>query len=434
MNNPSENQVNWVTQATDRCVKCGMCLQVCPTYLATLNESESPRGRLSLIQSMVKNELACSDQLVAHLDSCLQCRACEDICPSDVSYGAIIDQGLAFADKHKTRSQLHRISKKTGLAIIKSPAYLQQFLGLLSITQFSGFNWITGLLLSLFNSELALFFRRLPVIRTFSYHKKYYAATNEHRGDVALFTGCIAKSFDSQTLESTVNVLNKLGYGVHIPFEQVCCGALHQHNAAPQTAKKLQRENVTAFDNLNIEAIISTASGCGSMLKESDKNPPSDSSFNTTSQTSGTGSDKNFSDKVVDISQFLTTIDWPDNVTLDELNKTIAVHDPCSLRRVLHQHNEPHQLLKKITAANIIPLPGNDSCCGAAGSYMLTHPGMAKQLRDSKLQQLNDTPVDYLATSNIGCALHFKQGMANHSDIEVIHPIVLIDRQLAVLK
>ena len=424
MSNTSENQltqIKWLTQATDRCVKCGMCLQACPTYLATQNEAESPRGRISLIQSMVKNELAYSQSLTAHLESCLQCRACEDICPSDVTYGAIIDQGLALTDKQKISTPLQRISKKTGLAIIKSPAYLSQFLGLVSIAQFPGFNLITGLLLSLFNSPLASFFKRLPNIRTFSYHKTYYAATNNHRGDVALFTGCIAKTFDSLTLEATINVLNKLGYGVHIPLGQGCCGALHQHNAQPQAAKELETKNIAAFDNLNIDAIISTASGCGSMLKEYENKPTSDTQ-------------KNFTDRVVDISQFLMSIDWPDNITLTELNKTIAIHDPCSLRRVLHQHNEPHQLLKKIAATTIIPLPDNDQCCGAAGSYMLTHPEMANKLRDSKLQQIDNTSIDYLATSNIGCALHFKQGLNNHSQMEVIHPVVLIDRQLAVLE
>ena len=177
MNKPLENQktqTEWLTQATDRCVKCGMCLQACPTYLATQNEAESPRGRISLIQSMVKNELDYSESLISHLESCLQCRACEDICPSDVVYGAIIDQGLVLADKHKKSTYLQRISKKTGLAIIKSPAYLSQFLSLVSITQFPGFNQITGLLLSLVNSPLASFYKRLPNIRPSSYHKTYY--------------------------------------------------------------------------------------------------------------------------------------------------------------------------------------------------------------------------------------------------------------------
>jgi glycolate oxidase iron-sulfur subunit len=410
-------------QFTDRCVKCGMCSQVCPTYLKTLDEGESPRGRISLVQGFLAGQLAITPKFKAHLDNCLKCRACEDICPSDVPFGAIIDSADSLIEANYNGRLSSRVLKKAGLAAIKSPALLSVLFSLLRWYQHTGFQWLMSHSLLANKSRLAMLNKTLPAIPAKTNWQSYYKPDNTHQGDVALFTGCIARTLDQETLQATINVLTRTGYGVHVPAEQVCCGALHQHNGAQAQVSDLTFRNIKTFSQLKIDAIITTASGCGVSLAESPQ---------TSDLTSQTKNHSNtFFEKVTDINTFLSRITWPQNVSLKPLKKTVAVHDPCSLRRVLHQHDKPYELLRRIPDINLTALPGNEQCCGAAGSYVLTHPRMANSLRDDKLKNIAEHPIDILVTSNIGCALHFSAGLKeNNPDIEVVHPVVLIDRQL----
>jgi len=158
-----------------------------------------------------------------------------------------------------------------------------------------------------------------------------------------------------------------------------------------------------------------TASGCGATLKEyAALNPGADS----------------FTRKVVDISAFIASAPWPDNVTLEPLKARVAIHDPCSLTHVLRQHEPPYAMLRKIPGIELISLPDRARCCGAAGSYMLTHPTNADALRDEKLASIKHLDARILVTSNIGCALHLAAGLrAMNLSIEVMHPITLLARQ-----
>src|SRR5262245_23894120 len=79
--------------ALDPCVHCGFCLPACPTYLATGDEADSPRGRILLMRALERDEMTSADAaLVQHLDACLGCRGCEPVCPSGVQYGRGLEQ------------------------------------------------------------------------------------------------------------------------------------------------------------------------------------------------------------------------------------------------------------------------------------------------------------------------------------------------------
>lgn len=422
--NPNFKQNAAIEQLADRCVKCGMCLQSCPTYQKTLDEGESPRGRISLIQGVFSGELKITSKLVTHLDNCLKCRACEDICPSDVPYGAIIDTSLDHIESNFKRGLFYRTFRKTGLSLVKNTPLLSTFFSMLRFYQQSGLQWLASHSIFAINSRFAQLNSALPSVPKKSNWQAYYPPLNTHQGDVALFTGCIARTLDEKTLQSSINVMTKLGYGVHVPQNQRCCGALHQHNGAKQQANLLLKYNHQVFGELKIDAIITAASGCGTVLAEGFN--LAEDSINIEQQCTNA-----VSTEIIDINTFLSTIKWPENIILKPLNKTIALHDPCSLRRVWRQHDKPYKLLKKIPQINIESLPHNDQCCGAAGSYMLTHPRMANSLRDDKLNLIQTQPFDFLATSNIGCALHFAAGLKEkQAEIEIVHPVVLIDRQI----
>lgn len=398
-----------------------MCLPQCPTYLKTLDEGESPRGRISLIQALINNQLALTPQLVTHLSNCLKCRACEDICPSQVPYGLIIDQAQRYIESNQALTWRKRFARHVFYASISK--YRRLTSSLLHGYQSSGLRWLaqkSGLLASI---KLARWDNMLPVLSKKHKWKDYYAPKNTQRGTVALFTGCISDIVEQNTLASTISVLTRFGYRVILPKKQTCCGALYLHNGNYEQAYEFIKTNLSAFAQLPVEAIISTASGCGLFLHD------------YAELTDLSEDDKEFArsmaGKVRDINDFLTAIEWPKYLKINPLHKRVAVHDPCSLTRILRQQNNPYRLLEKIPGIDLYSLPSNNQCCGAAGSYMLTHPEMANRLREDKLADLLDQNVDLLVTSNVGCALHLRAGLkARHQEIEVLHPIELLNRQV----
>ena len=409
---------------TDRCVKCGLCLPHCPTYGKTQDEGESPRGRIALIEGLANGRLTLTPRLEAHLDSCLACRACENVCPSGVQYGAIIDAGRALVAVQRAP----RVHEKLLNMLINRKPLLQVGTRLLRFYQRSGLRRVVrgSGLLKLVRPIINL--ARLdallpPLVAVHTLQEYYPPLGTDKRGDVALFTGCIASVMDTTTLNSAIRLLTACGYGVHVPQTQGCCGALHLHSGAPQQARALAIQNFEAFigskAGLKIDTIISTASGCGAQLVEYSK------------MDDDTGRLKIFSEKVRDISEFLASISWPTHITFRPLNARVAVHDSCSLRHVLHQHAHPYTLLGKIPGINLVPLPGNAQCCGAAGAYMITQPVLADALRNDKLAALKSSNAELLVTSNMGCALHIAAGLREAGqEIEVIHPITLLARQL----
>ncbi len=245
----------------------------------------------------------------------------------------------------------------------------------------------------------------------------FYPANGRRRGAVALFTGCIARLTDQATLQATVRVLTLLGYDVHVPAVQGCCGALHQHGGELDMARDLMRVNLRAFGGLPVDAIVVTASGCAAMLREY-------------SQWLD-GEAPTFTAKVTDISAFLVRSDALDGMGFRPLRRRIAVHDPCTLANVLRQIDPVYALLRRIPEAEVFPLPENNLCCGAAGLYHLVQPEMAGRLRADKLAPLARLMPDILVTSNVGCAMYLAAGIREAAmHIEVTHPVVLIERQL----
>jgi len=393
---------------------CGMCSQHCPTYQLTANENESPRGRIALIAALNSGQLNTTDtHLQTHLEHCTGCRACEAYCPSGVHFGTIMDTARALLPNQPPPSTL---SPQTTRWL-----RIYQRSGLQKITRASGLLKPLG---------LAQKENLLPHIPDTPDWRSYYPANPEidHCGDVALFTGCIANVFDREALDASRRLLNALGYGVHVPPTQGCCGAMALHNGQTDEATALAQQNLDAFSKLDVQAIVHTASGCTARLSEY-------------SQQLSDAQD--FVHTIKDISQFLVELKWPTDLPIAPLHKTIALHTPCSLQNVLRQTDAPHQLLQRIPELEVVPLAQSARCCGGAGQYMLEQSDFARQLREQTLDALNDiSPVektqqeiDTLVTSNLGCALHLAAGLRERGEaITVTHPVVLLARQLRLIK
>ncbi|MCR4333039.1 MAG: heterodisulfide reductase-related iron-sulfur binding cluster [Sulfuricaulis sp.] len=399
---------------------CGLCLPHCPTYGLLHDESESPRGRLSLMLALAKNELPLSDKLELHLARCLDCRACEKVCPSYVSYGLALDSARALIEAEREPSASPAARSVSILQwLVEEPGRVRTLGKFLWLYHRSGLQWLlrTSHLLKLFRfAELEANLLTSPPAPKAA--AEIYPTERKSKGKVTIFTGCLTQVTDQQTLISAIRLLNRLGYEVHVPPDQGCCGALHLHSGLPEKTAEFMGRNIKAFAG-DTGPILCAASGCTATLGEYAKYRENDKSADR------------FSARVTDLNQFLAGLAWSSDIAFRPLKKRIAVHDPCSLTNVLRQEDKPYALLTRIPGAEIIPLPENSLCCGAAGTYHLTQTRIARQLRAPKIDHLRRLAPDILVTSNSGCAMYLAAGIREAGlAIEVIHPVVLLERQI----
>ena len=377
----------------DRCVACGLCLPHCPTYHKTGSEADSPRGRLQLMSAVAKEILPNNARFKQHIDLCLGCRNCESACPNGVRYGALIDSVRATVPTPSnvgTSVMAWLTTKRKVFNLVSDGLRLSQKIGVLKP-------------LSQLHPSLKRAVNKLPLLTPSQSWKAHYPSQNKV-GDVSLFLGCISNAFDAETLRAAIFALNNLGYDVHIPDTQTCCGGLARQQGDALGSAALLQTNQAAFNATH--PVLTVASGCGAGLKD----------YTTLA--------------IQDISDFLLACDWS-AITLQPLCKTIAVHDPCTLRNVQKSHASVHALLKKIPEATITPLKGNAQCCGGAGAYMLNQRAMAEALLSDKVQSIAAGQYAMLATSNIGCAMHIGAGInAQAVPTQVMHPITILAKQM----
>ncbi|MDH5601494.1 MAG: (Fe-S)-binding protein [Gammaproteobacteria bacterium] len=409
---------NHILSLADRCVKCGLCLPQCPTYALTENENESPRGRIALIQGWLTGQLKPSEKLMNHLDQCLLCRRCERVCPSAVPYGEIIDRAKNLLKENRSTSFYTGI-KQLSLKTLMNKKFSSPLINGLRFLQKSG-----GLFL-LRKSQLGKLLGLQPYLEILPELDKpfkpehFYPAITTKQGEVALFTGCLSGSFDSKTVEASIRLLTRLGYDVHIPPQQGCCGALHMHDGNQKQAVNFANHNIQSFNPLkNIKTVISLVNACTSQLKE----------------YPGLNTSDSFSTEVKDIIEFLSEVDWPENITMIPLNKTVALQIPCSLQNSLRAEEKLITLLQRIPGISLPPDAIYNKCCGAAGTYFVNFPETSDKLKLQALDKLTKSQPDLIISSNLGCALQLKAGLKQQNNkAEVIHPVLLLEQQLKLI-
>ncbi len=416
----------YIPDATE-CMGCGLCVSLCPTYQLFRIEAETPRSRARTIDKIINSDSAVSDEELKHLNNCTQCRACETICPSKMAYGHLFD--LARQQRLQAGASERRVNllAAIGFKLIEHKALLYAATVLIRLYQKTGLQFLLRKtsLLRLIKLDKA---ESLMPEADISNLAERYPTGKQHRGNVALFTGCISNHFDRKTLLASIKLLNYIGFDVLIPKEQTCCGAIHLHQGKTAIADKMAVLNTGVFNSLDIEAIIYTASGCGLMLNEYEQENDGDASDT-----------KRFGSRLYDITEFLN-LQWPEDISLKEPysnvsheNRIVAVHEPCSQRNVpkpelgnegvWNRHQHVYALLEKIHEITVIPLPDNQICCGAGGVHMLTHPEIAEPLRNAKLAHFEQSKADLLVSTNIGCGLHLNAGLARN---KVVHPVALL--------
>lgn len=382
----------------DLCVKCGLCLPHCPTYRQTLNEGESPRGRIALLQSWTQKNIALTPQLEAHIDGCLACGACEPVCPAHVPYGRLLDHGrelLAQARPGRVRA-LRLLAPLLTTAGLRTPV-----IALLWLYQRAGLSWLIRRFHLLGRGSLARLESLLPPLPL----PRRAHHTESVTADVGLFTGCTGAALEPEVLRAAQTLLERCGYRVAIPPGQVCCGAVHQHAGLGEPARALRRRNAAAF--AVCEVITGVASGCTAEL----------------ARTPELGRER-----VRDIHELLLA--RIERLNFRPLRARVAVHTPCTLSHGLHAHQAVNTLLRKIPELELVELDPTQTCCGAAGSYLLTQPQMADALLQAKISAARLLDPDFILSSNIGCSLHLAAGVRRAGlRVPVRHPLAILARQ-----
>ena len=378
-----------LSKAADQCVMCGMCLPHCPTYQVSQHEAESPRGRISLIKAFAEGQLTASRSLETHIQSCTGCLKCQQICPAKVNYQAIIDTGKdIYRHKQNLSSRfLQRVSIETsthawGHSAIRLTSRLAKGLPIVS--------------------------RHVQLLKRVAVKRAPQTNRTNHRSIVNIFPGCTGSLFDQQTLNSLITLLDAMGIGTQLPKEIICCGALSQHSGLLHQAENNIAQCKEYFSKQDSDILLSFASGCGRQLSEHLTDSPT---------------------KHFDASHWLNMHDAIKDIKFSNTSQRVLIHNPCSLNILEQQHT--HALLKRIPDIELVQFNDNLACCGAGG-LQLTSPQQSNQrLIDKKINTIRAIKPDIIVSSNIGCALNFQLGLENTGlDIEVIHPLTLLARQL----
>ncbi|UVM01554.1 MULTISPECIES: glycolate oxidase subunit GlcF [Pseudomonas] len=381
------------------CVHCGFCNATCPTYQLLGDELDGPRGRIYLIKQVLEGAPA-TEQTQLHLDRCLSCRNCETTCPSGVDYHNLLDIGRAVVDSAVPRPAAQRLLREGLRALAPNPAV---FKGLLRMGA-----TFRPLLPRLLESKLP---QRLGVMGS--------RPPPRHARRVLLLEGCVQPGLSPNTNDATARVLDRLGISVTPVSEAGCCGALDYHLDAQAKGLDRARQNIDAWwPHLQngAEAIVQTASGCGAFIKDYGHLLADDPIYASKA--------RRISEMTRDLVQIIA--EEPLEQVCAASERRIAVHCPCTLQHALKLGGAVEAVLTRL-GFNLTSVPDGHLCCGSAGTYSLTQPVLARQLRDQRLNALESGRPELIVTSNVGCQSH----LASAGRTPVRHWIELVDQSLA---
>lgn len=406
------------------CMRCGFCLPACPTYRETGMEAASPRGRIALMKGVYDGMIEPDEALVNQLDFCLGCRACELACPAGVEYGQLLEQAREAIEKSSTHPPHVRLMRTLFFQkLFSHPKRMRILGGMLKFYQKSGIRWLAyhSGVMKLFPPHMRQLEAILPKAdrHGVQHHTGSHVRTTarEKKGTVGMLRGCLMDTLFTDTNRNTVKLLAAAGYDVVIPGEQTCCGALQAHSGETDVARMLAKQNIDAFKDLDVDMIISNAGGCGAFLQEYEQFMRDDPQWHSDAQW--------FSERLKDVNEVV----WEavDDLPLGPISARITYQDSCHLRNGMGVSDAPRRLLQAIPAAEYVELFEAERCCGSAGIYSLTHPDTSLRLLDEKMDHVEETGAEIVATSNPGCLLQMKLGIHREGLDDRIRAMHVVD-------
>ncbi len=396
------------------CVHCGFCTATCPTYLLLGDELDSPRGRIYLIKDMLENSRPASAEVVKHVDRCLSCLSCMTTCPSGVHYMHLVDHARAHIEQTYQRPLADRLVRHVLAFVLPYPARFRlALLGALIAKPFAGF---LGLLPGI-GPRLAAMVRIAPAHVPSPLPIETLTLGQPQRGRVALLEGCAQPVLKPSINAATRRLLARLGVEVVAAPGEGCCGALVHHLGREEEGLAFARANVDAWmakiSNGGLDAIVITASGCGTTIKDYGFMLRDDPAYAQKAAT--------VSALAKDITEYLATLSMPAGSPGGQ-KMVVAYHSACSMQHGQKITDIPKTLLKQ--AGFIVKdVPEGHICCGSAGTYNILQPEIAGQLKARKVKNIERAKPDIIATGNIGCITQIGSG----TQLPVIHTVELLD-------
>ncbi len=393
------------------CMRCGMCLPSCPTYKETFLETASPRGRVALIRKLQEGELDQSEQLLEYISLCLDCQACASACPCGVNAGELVAE---FTCEKKSGSGLSFMEELILRKLVPHPDRLESSMVPMRLYQNSGLQKLVRTLgvLKMFPRPLERMEGLLPPLPPRPLRQEINEITpavGAERGTVGFFLGCVMSLIFSDASRATIKLLSGLGYNVITPRNQVCCGAPNMLGGDLEGLKEAARTNIDIFSDYGVDVIVTDCGGCGAELKKYGHHIDGEAA-------------SEFSSKIRDISQILALHSDELRAKLKPLNRNVTYHDPCHIAHCQGIRKEPRDLLKLIPDLHYKELEAADTCCGSAGTYNISKPDMSDRILQRKLDSVRASGAEILVTSNPGCLLQLKKGLADQlPNVQLMH-------------
>jgi len=412
------------------CVHCGFCTATCPTYVLLGDELDSPRGRIYLIKDMLENDRRADAEVVKHIDRCLSCLACMTTCPSGVHYMHLVDHARVHIEETFPRPWTERVVRAVLAAVLPYPARFRAALAAA---------WLPGRLASLFpgrspsirkaepvGTGLPGLLRRLAATlrltparlpgRSACEGPAVFAAKGARKGRVALLQGCAQTVLAPSINEAAIRLLTRKGIEVVLAAGEGCCGSLVHHMGRQAQALAQARANIDVWtkeiENGGLDAIIVTASGCGTTIK--------DYGFMLRGDAGHAEKAARISALARDISEYVATLEL--GAPVEKSGLAVAYQSACSLQHGQKIHKQPKDLLAA-AGFRVHDIAEPHLCCGSAGTYNMMQPDIAAALRDRKIANIERTRADAIATGNIGCMTQLAPATA----IPVVHTVELLD-------
>ncbi|SNS31405.1 glycolate oxidase iron-sulfur subunit [Tardiphaga sp. OK246] len=403
-----------------KCVHCGFCTATCPTYVLLGDELDSPRGRIYLIKEMLEKDQKPTQEVVKHVDRCLSCLACMTTCPSGVNYMHLVDQARVKIEKDYTRPLSERLLRDVLAWVLPRPGLFR-----LSMTMARLARPLAALLpstskqsnpnlLSRVKAMLTMAPKQLPAAGPLG--GSVFPAIGARRGRVALLQGCAQQVLAPRINQAAISLLTRHGVEVVLVRDEQCCGALTHHLGRDGDALARARANIGVWlgeaDRGGLDAILVTASGCGTVIKDYGYMLREDPEFAAPAAK--------VSALAKDISEYVSAMDLPKPDKQSDL--VVAYHSACSLQHGQKITQAPKELLSK-NGFVVKDIPESHLCCGSAGTYNILQPDIASRLRDRKVANIAMVKPDIIAAGNIGCMVQIAGG----TSVPVVHTIELLD-------
>ncbi len=399
-----------------KCVHCGLCTATCPTYVLLGDERDSPRGRIYLIKEMFEKGRKATPTVQTHVGRCLSCLSCTTTCPSGVDYMHLVDHARAHIEETGRRSLKERLIRRLLAAVLPHPGRFRLALAGARLAR-----PFMGPIRRLAPKEVVAMLELAPagLPRRGAFKGPGTAATKaERRKRVILLAGCAQQVLRPEINDATIRLLARRGVDVEVAPNAGCCGALVHHMGMEAAGQAMARRNVEAWTRLMqkggapIDAVVINASGCGTTVKDYGHLLKHDAKYAEAAAK--------FAGMTRDVTEFLAAYDMGPPKRWSSLR--VAYHSACSMQHGQRITEEPRQLLRN-AGFSVVDVPEGHLCCGAAGTYNILQPEIARELRDRKAANIKSVRPDIVATGNIGCIAQLGPTL----DMPVIHTVELLD-------